>query len=136
MTLDQLRGLDQDGTAQDAWAAERASQPGWLDGPGADGAACDATIVPVVSGHVDPGVLDRLTAALLHGPPPGTGGPGAAGGVPGETRGPGAGGLPGPGGGAGMSPARRRRAERAARQIILRAAADLMSGPAGLVSRS
>jgi hypothetical protein len=25
MTLDQLRGLDQDGTAQDAWASERAS---------------------------------------------------------------------------------------------------------------
>jgi Domain of unknown function (DUF222) len=107
MTLDQLRGLAGAG-AQDAWAAERASMTGWLDGPGADGAACDATIVPVVSGHVDPDVLDRLAAALLHGTPP-------AEPVP-----------------AGMSAARWRRSQRAARRMILRAAADLMSGPAGL----
>ena len=34
MTLDQLRGQDDTG-AEDAWAAERASMTGWLDGPGA-----------------------------------------------------------------------------------------------------
>jgi hypothetical protein len=112
LTLDQLRGLDTRG-AEDAWAAERASMTGWLDGPGAPGEACDATIVPVVSGHIDPAVLDRLTAALLHGTWPGP---------------------PGQPGTAGMSPARWRRSERAARRLILRAAADLLSGPAGLAA--
>ncbi len=62
MTLDQLRGLDDGGSAEAAWAARGAAA-----GPGAD---CDASIVPVVSGHVDPDVLDRLAAALLPGTPP------------------------------------------------------------------
>jgi hypothetical protein len=57
MTLDQLRGLDGAGNAEAAWAAR-----GPAAAPGSD---CDATIVPVVSGHVDPAVLDQLTAALL-----------------------------------------------------------------------
>jgi hypothetical protein len=40
--------------------------PGWLPGPAAGpGAACDATIVPVVSGRVDPVLLDHLAAQLL-----------------------------------------------------------------------
>jgi hypothetical protein len=40
--------------------------PGWLPGPAAGpGAACDATIVPVVSGRVDPVLLDQLAARLL-----------------------------------------------------------------------
>ena len=39
---------------------------GWLAGPAAGpGAACDATIVPVVTGRVDPVLLDRLAAQLL-----------------------------------------------------------------------
>jgi len=139
MTLDQLRGLDKDGTAEDAWATERAGMTGWLDGPGAAGQTCDASIVPVVSGHVDPGVLDRLAAALLPGTPPvgrthlaavpGTAGPPGTSGTAGAACGPGLAGR-----GAPMSPARWRRAERAARQLILRAAADLLSGPAGLAA--
>ena len=57
MTLDQLRGLDGAAAAEAAWAAR---------GPAAAaGSECDAVIVPVVSGHVDPAVLDQLTAALL-----------------------------------------------------------------------
>jgi hypothetical protein len=36
-------------------------QPGWLTGAEAQAAACDATIVPVVTGHADPAALDRLT---------------------------------------------------------------------------
>src|SRR5450755_926467 len=65
MTLDQLRGLDGAAAAEAAWAAR---------GPAAvPGSDCDASIVPVVSGHVDPAVLDRLAAAL-HGEP-GTGQP-------------------------------------------------------------
>jgi hypothetical protein len=116
LTLDQLRGLDQDGSSEAAWAARGPAAP-----PGAD---CDATIVPVVSGHVDPDVLDRLAAALLSGTPPagGTGSPSPADSAS-ET------GVPGR-----LSAARWRRSQRAARQIILRAAADLLSGPAGLAA--
>ncbi|HEV3289054.1 MAG TPA: DUF222 domain-containing protein [Streptosporangiaceae bacterium] len=65
LTLAQLRGLPGAPAAEDAWAAARASQPGWLTGPEADAALCDATIVPVVTGHVDWAALDQLTDAFL-----------------------------------------------------------------------
>ncbi len=106
MTLDQLRGLDTDGSGEAAWAARGAAA-----GPGAE---CDASIVPVVSGHVDPDVLDRLAATLLPGPQP---------------LAPGQDGVP-----ATESPLRWRRSQRAARQLILSAAADVLSGPAGLAA--
>ena len=62
MTLDQLRGLD--GAAREAaWAEAAWAARGPAAAPGSE---CDATIVPVVSGHVDPAVLDQLTAALLR----------------------------------------------------------------------
>jgi hypothetical protein len=95
MSLDQLRGLPGAAQAEAAW-------PGPEAGPGAD---CDAAIVPVVTGTVDPVVLDRLSAALLRGTPPGD-----------------------------ADTARRQRAERAARQIVISAAADLLSGPGGLAA--
>ena len=38
----------------------------------APGSDCDATIVPVVSGHIDPAVLDQLTAAILRPVPDGS----------------------------------------------------------------
>ena len=63
MTLDQLRGLDGAGGAEAAWAQAAWAARGPAAGPGSD---CDAAIVPVVSGHVDPAVLDQLTAALLR----------------------------------------------------------------------
>src|SRR5450755_858194 len=56
MTLDQLRGLDGAADAEAAWAARGAGA--------APGSECDASIVPIVSGHVDPAALDRLAAAL------------------------------------------------------------------------
>ncbi len=65
LTLGQLRGLPEASAAEDAWAAARASQPGWLTGPDADAALCDATIVPVVTGHVDWAALDQLTDTFL-----------------------------------------------------------------------
>jgi hypothetical protein len=97
LDLDRLRGLPGAPDAEAAWAGQATA------GPGED---CDAQIVPVVTGRVDPDVLDRLAAALLHGTPaqPAT------------------------------DAARRARAERAARQMILTAAADLLSGPAGLAA--
>src|SRR5215470_799339 len=65
MTLGQLRGLPGGSAAEGTWAAARASQPGWVTGPDAEAAACDATVVPVVTGHVDWTALDRLVDAFL-----------------------------------------------------------------------
>jgi hypothetical protein len=84
LTLAQLRGAPGATAAEDAWAAARASQPGWLTGPEAEAALCDATVVPVVTGHVDWAALDRFTDAFLlaHGIGRHTtkhGGPGGAG---------------------------------------------------------
>ena len=125
MSLDQLRGLPGATQAEAAW-------PGPVAGPGAD---CDAAIVPVVTGRVDPVVLDRLAAALLRGTPDaatpavpradradlaayrGTAWPGAA--AAGQDSG---------------KATRRERAWRAARQIVIAAAADLLSGPGGLAA--
>ena len=107
MTLDQLRGLPGAAAAEAAW-------PGAAAPPGAD---CDAAIVPVVTGRVDPGVLDRLAAALLCDPGPSPGQPAD------QTR-----------RGDDAEAARRARAERAARKLIITAAADLLSGPRGLAA--
>jgi Domain of unknown function (DUF222)/HNH endonuclease len=98
MDLDRLRGLPGAPEAEAAWAGQATA------GPGDD---CDAQIVPVVTGRVEPGVLDRLATALMHGTPDQPTGTGAA---------------------------RRARAERAARKMIVKAAADLLSGPGGLSS--
>src|SRR6202050_335087 len=109
MDLDRLRGLPGAPEAEAAWAAQATA------GPGDD---CDAQIVPVVPGRVDPGVLDRLATAQLCGTPagPAADGPAAAG-RPGDA-----------------DAARQARAERAGRRLILKAAADLLSGPGGLAS--
>jgi hypothetical protein len=76
------------------------------DGPGDD---CDASIAPVVTGHVDHELLDRLAAILLRQPP------------------------------ASTSPANHDDAARpggaCARDLILRHAVALLSGPAGLAAR-
>ncbi len=129
MTLDQLRGHDTDPGADSAWAAGgeggRAAA-----GPGDD---CDAAIIPVVTGHVDAAVLDRLAAALLNSHPGHPGQPGAHG-QPGAAGQPGAGGVPDPCPAGSGAADRAGRAGRAARQMIVRAAADLMSGPGGLAS--
>ena len=61
------------------WAAARAAASaggsdgaGWLDGDGAEGFACDASVTPVVLGAVNPGVLEELVRLCLqlagHGP--------------------------------------------------------------------
>ena len=76
MSLDQLRGLD--------GAAGSGAEAGWAAawppaGPGAD---CDASIVPVVTGHLDNQLLGQLAAELLRSQPgcgPAWHGPGRAG---------------------------------------------------------
>ncbi len=160
MTLDQLRGLPDADDAEAAWAAR---------GPAAaPGSSCDASIVPVVSGHVDPAVLDLLAEALRDGPasrypdsqrpvPPGLARFPAAPQAPGTmrsglplrlpptTRSPGwprpPGPWPGSPGWLGLlpppGPPGRREAPSAAafvRALVLRHAADMLSGPAGLAA--
>jgi hypothetical protein len=103
MTLDQLLGLDGSGEAAAEWAGH-----GVTAGPGSD---CDASIVPIVSGHVDPEVLDRLAAGLLRRDVP-----------PDVLATPDAMATPD-----GM-------ATTAARELLLTRASRLLSGPAGLAS--
>jgi hypothetical protein len=117
MTLDQLRGLAGASAAEAAW-------PGPAAGPGYD---CDATIIPVVTGHVDTAVLGQLTAALLdrlatagwHARP---GQPTPADRDRQDAR------------AAEAEAARRELTQRALRQILIARAADLLSGPAGLAA--
>jgi Domain of unknown function (DUF222) len=87
VTLAELRALDDGsvlagewiGEMAVRWAARRAaaSQTGsdgaaWLDGKPARAMACDATVIPVVTGGIDPGALDDLVNLCLqyagHGP--------------------------------------------------------------------
>ena len=116
MTLSQLRDTPGAATVESAWMAARTAQFGWLTGPDADAAACDATIVPVVTGHVDGDVLDRLTDVYLATrDPDSTQEPDP---IRGRARQP-------------LSPATRQRLSRA----LLGLAADALSGPAGLAAR-
>ncbi|HEY5990711.1 MAG TPA: DUF222 domain-containing protein, partial [Streptosporangiaceae bacterium] len=121
LTLSQLRDLPGASSAEATWAAQRASQPGWLTGPGADAAACGATVAPVVTGFVDPVALDKLTGAFLagHGQrPDGSTACGCAcGGCTCHTREP-------------LSEAARARLAKA----LLGLCADVLSGPGGLAS--
>lgn len=73
--------------------------------PAGPGDECDAVILPMVTGHLDPDVLDQLAAAILH-----------------------------PTGAAAGMPAAVLRGERAARQLIVRWAVALLSGPFGLAA--
>jgi len=119
LTLAQLRGAAGGSAAEDAWAAARATQPGWLTSPEADAALCDATVFPVVTGHVDWAALDRLAEAFLLTRALGRHtGPGRDQFTPGRGSGP-------------LSPATRDRLRRA----LLGLAADALSGPQGLAAR-
>ena len=119
MTLAQLRETAGASAAEAAWAAARASQPGWLTGPDAEAAACDATVVPIITGHVDWAALDRLTGVYLtyRGREPDGSAACTCGGCTCAARQP----LP------AQTLAR-------LRQTMLHLAADVMSGPAGLAS--
>jgi uncharacterized protein DUF222 len=114
MTLSQLRGLPPASDAERAWtAAQAATRPGWLTGPEAGAAACDATMTPVVTGHLDPTALDELTHWFhtSHRPDPG---PPFAAAEPGTT----------------LAPATRDRLRRA----LLGLAIQALSGPSGLAA--
>ena len=83
--LGQLRNLPGGSGAEAAWRAAASGQHGLLTGPEAEAAACDATIVPIVTGHAGPAALDQLVNLFLAShrpqtsgatqPPAPTGGP-------------------------------------------------------------
>ena len=110
LSLDQLRGMDGAADAEQAWAAaaQGHGEPGWLTSrQAAEAYACDAQITPIVAGHVDPAALASMTASYLAQP-----------GSPDVTR------L------AGLPPRTLRRLQ----DTLLRHAADVLSGPAGLAA--
>ena len=68
--LAELRGLPGTSGLEAGWSTARAAAgiPGsvYLTGPDADAAACDAALVPIVTGHIDWAVLDQLTDLYLE----------------------------------------------------------------------
>ena len=81
VSLAELRELDDGSVLQTEWITEMAvrwaahraaaSQTGsdggaWLDGTSARAMACDASVIPVVTGQIDPGVLDELVELCLQ----------------------------------------------------------------------
>ena len=152
VSLAELRAMD-DGSVLETqwvtemrirWSARRAEFSGgtggdggaWLDGDAARAAACDAAITPVVTGDVNPAVLDDLVTLCLQltghsprcqlhpGPAPASNPDPAAGPAPDPV------GDPGPSGLAVLTSMSRE----AIQQAIIGKAADLLSGPGGLAS--
>jgi Domain of unknown function (DUF222) len=87
ISLAELRALDDGSVLQNQWigemairwiahraAASRTGSDGaaWLEGKAARAVSCDATLIPVVTGQIDPGALDELVSLCLqyagHGP--------------------------------------------------------------------
>jgi len=63
--ISQLREMPGASGAEAAWVDSRAGDPGYLTGKAAQAAACDATMVPVVTGHVDWDAVDRMTQVFI-----------------------------------------------------------------------
>ena len=58
--LSALRGMDGASAVEEAWLRARAGQPGYLAGKDAEAIACDALIVPVVTGTPDWNVIAQM----------------------------------------------------------------------------
>jgi hypothetical protein len=154
VSLAELRALDDGSVVQQQWIGEMAirwaagraaaSQTGsdgaaWLEGKTARAMSCDATVIPVVTGQIDPGALDDLVGLCLqyagHGPHCGAGHDVSP---PHDARAhdSGSGGSPG-GDGATCRPGPRPPTAEALemlRHAIIGKAVDLVSGPGGLAS--
>jgi Domain of unknown function (DUF222) len=137
--LSQLRQLPGAPELEDAWLRARAGEDGYLTGQDAQTAACDAQTVPVVTGTMDPGVIDQMIAlartaaeaagpdALVGNPDDGTADDRDAEGTVGTAAAP----------GSRMhlrSGATSPEAWRALRYAMARLAIDLVSGPAGIAA--
>jgi len=103
--LSQLRDLPGASELEDAWIRAKLGEPGYLAGQDAEVAACDSMMVPVVTGHADMTVIDKIIDLVL------------AAHAPDARRQP-------------MSPG----AWQAHRYAIARLAVDFVSGPGGLAS--
>ncbi len=60
--LSQLRQLPGAPELEDAWIRARLGEDGYLTGADAETAACDAQVVPVVTGTMDPDVIGKMIA--------------------------------------------------------------------------
>jgi hypothetical protein len=58
--LSALRGMDGASQVEEAWLRARAGQPGYLVGKDAEAIACDALIVPIVTGSPDWNVIAQM----------------------------------------------------------------------------
>ena len=112
--LSQLRQLPGAPELEDAWLRARTGEDGYLAGADAETAACDAQTVPVVTGTVDPDVIDKMIALAQAGAEAGVGGEACHE----RAR------------SASLSP----EAWRALRYAMARLAIDLVSGPAGVAA--
>jgi hypothetical protein len=63
--ISQLRDLPGGSGLEDAWIRGLLGEPGYLAGKDAEAAACDAMNVPVVTGHVDLSVIDKMIELAL-----------------------------------------------------------------------
>jgi hypothetical protein len=120
--LSQLRQLPGARDLEDAWIRSFLGGDGYLTGKDAQAAACDAQTVPVVTGTVDPAVIDQMidlarTAAEAEAGAGTPDGAGQAAGLGSPRSGP-------------LSP----EAWRALRHAMARLAVDLVSGPAGVAA--
>src|SRR5205807_7176294 len=70
-----LRGMDGATALEQAWLAARAGQPDYVTGAAAEAAACDATLITVVTGHPDWAAVDKIIELALgaHGTDASTG---------------------------------------------------------------
>jgi hypothetical protein len=117
ISLGELLALPGASEVQEVWLAAMAGEHAHLAGPGAETAACDAVLTPVVTGRLDLAVVDQMIGVILAhldparplsstAPSPNALSPGA------------------------LSPA----ARQALRYAIARLAVDLVSGPTGLAA--
>ena len=145
IALAELRSMPGAPEVEQAYFAALAGEHGYLSGAGAQAAACDAITVPVVTGHPDLDVVDKMIAIVLAyldatGDGDSSGHGGTRDGTTGDggtTEGsPGAGGpgTTGPGSATARSRALSPQAWRALRYAIARLAIDLASGPGGIAS--
>jgi hypothetical protein len=129
--VSQLRAMPGAPDLEDAWLRARAGEDGYLAGKDAETAACDAVTDPVVTGHPDMDVIDKMIALALAAR---------------DRHAPGRGAPAGPLGREQRDLARTRARARSAhaeltpdaaqalRYAIARLAIDLVSGPGGIAS--
>ena len=146
--ISQLRQMPGASELEDAWLRSRLGEPSdpgtaYLAGKDAEVAACDALTVPVVTGHADMTIIDKIIALVLAGPGSNgvaPAGPGTAGTADHNTASAdsadheASSGASTAAGNAAPASATAAWARRALRYAIAGLAIDFVSGPGGLAS--